>query len=214
MKLAHYQIEHIRSYVKDQNIWYYDVQHELVDHIASAIETKMDEDQISFSSAFSQIIESINCRSIQRSRTKAATYGVHKSIFKELMNMLKTVHAFIPVGLFFSLYLIFNGLTDAIWLIKLFKTLSICAILLPLLISLFDRRFKPYNYTSFIGSCNGVFLYIIIFGFVDERLVPTSLKTTPFYYPIYFAIIFTGLYLAFNVIKKHYKNIKNHVAYR
>lgn len=214
MKLAHYQIEHIKAYIEDQGIWYYDVRDELVDHIASSVEDGISRENLTFAKAFAQSIEAINCKAIQRKRMRTSTYAIHRELLKELVNISLSIRILALGSIFLVFYLIFNSALPTESVVKMLKTLSICAVIIPLLLSLFDRKNKPYNYTTFISIFNTLFLYVIILNGAENHGALDGLKLQPLFFPIYFTIIFTCIYLSYSIAFKQYQKIKNHVAYR
>ncbi|WKV11680.1 hypothetical protein [Marivirga harenae] len=59
MKLAPHQIEQIKSWISKRGFTHTDVQYEIIDHVASAIESKMEENpDIELEDAFSQVHKS------------------------------------------------------------------------------------------------------------------------------------------------------------
>ncbi|KYG73149.1 hypothetical protein [Roseivirga echinicomitans] len=214
MKLAHYQIEHITAYVKDQNIWYYDVQHELVDHIASSVEDGMSKENLTFTKAFTQSIEAINCKTIQRKRMRASTSAVHRELLKELVATATSIRILALGAIFLACYLMFYSALPTESLVKSLKTLSISAVIIPLLLSLFDRKNRPYNYTTFISIFNGLFFYVIILNGIEMHGAIDSIKPQSLFYPVFFTILFTCIYLSYSIAFKQYQKIKKHVAYR
>jgi hypothetical protein len=214
MKLAHYQIEHIKAYIEDQGIWYFDVRDELVDHIASSVEDGISKENLTFAKAFAQSIEAINYKTIQRKRMRASTSAVHRELLKELLATSTSIRILVFGSIFLVSYLMFGSELPTESLVKSLKTLSICAVIIPLLLSLFDRKNKPYNYTTFISIFNTLFLYVIILNGVENHGALDGIKLQPLFYPIYFTIIFTCIYLSYSIAFKQYQKLKNHVAYR
>jgi hypothetical protein len=213
MKLAHYQIEHIREYIKDQNIWYYDVRQELVDHIASAIESKIEEEEISFSKAFAEAIEGIDCRKVQRKRMKIATFLAHKNMKSEIFNLFQSAQLLMPFTCFLGFYLLFSNTDQANLLIILFKTIGIAALIIPLLISLLDKKYKPYNYTFFMGAYNGSFLSIIVIAIpLDNYMFFDSIHANAYYYAAFFTVLFTIVYLTNKIAFAQYNLIKKYAS--
>jgi hypothetical protein len=214
MPLTDRQIAEIKGYVFGQGIWYYDVRDELVDHIASSVEDGISRENLTFAKAFAQSIEAINCKTIQRKRMRASTYAVHRELLRELVATSTSIRI-LALGFIFGVcYLIFNSALPTESVVKLLKTLSICAVIIPLLLSLFDRKNRPYNYTAFISIFNTLFLYVIILNGAENHGALDGLKLQPLFYPIYFTVVFTCIYLSYSIAFKQYQKIKNHVAYR
>ena len=102
MKLAHYQIEHIREYIDGQNIWYDDIKIELIDHIVCNIEHQMEDSDIKFVEAAAIAIKEIDPASIQKERLKVEHIATFKEVYHEIIDLFSgsilfiLLHYFLP----------------------------------------------------------------------------------------------------------------------
>lgn len=210
MKLAHYQIEHIAAYVSSQRIHYTDIRHELTDHIASAVEHKMEQDQCSFGDAFSESIEEVNCFGIQKKKLINDTLSAWKTIVKRAFNLLK--------GSNLVLLLVISALTSFCYLTlgetgtldNWFSTILKIVIVLPVIVCLLDRKVRPYKYSYFMTSVVGLYLLVEIITATKTFVVDNLIVHQPALQIIYFSVSFFVAMVGYRFVSQSYKRVKNH----
>ncbi|WP_235299495.1 hypothetical protein [Portibacter marinus] len=93
MKLSKWQILHLKRFLRHHYVKYEDVQLELIDHLASAIEEKMEEDQsVSFEQALNQVYKNfgtLGFSQIVKEKEKAMQKFWRKHIWKNVLDTLR-----------------------------------------------------------------------------------------------------------------------------
>ena len=103
MKLTTNQIEFIDAYLhKKCDIYYTDIRVEMVDHIASAVENKMEQDGFSFFNAFTNYMRNNKEDLLKRNKLSVTNLSGIKSFLKFLVNAYTLIFG---VLWFFILYL-------------------------------------------------------------------------------------------------------------
>lgn len=127
MKLAHYQIEHIRQWISMQNIWYDEIKDELLDHMVCAVEEQMEFREVNFADALAQVCSEVNPQKLQRQKLKYEHLKTLKDTLGEMLK-LKAVKA---LGLIASLSILVtlgNIGTSPSTILKLYMFLTIVSV--------------------------------------------------------------------------------------
>ncbi len=210
MKLAYYQLEHINKYISAQNICYTDIRHELTDHIATAIEYKMAEENTSFANAFSQTIEEVNCSAIQRNKLINETLALWKTVCSNALDLLKGYR-----GLMLSIVALLTSFaffsdTNLQNLDNWFSTGINVLVMVPVVACLFDKRLKPYRQSYFMSSVVGLYLFTQILVSIKTFLFDRLFEPTALIQTIYFSIVIFAILLGFQLINNAYRKVKRY----
>ena len=112
MELTKEQLLQIDNYVFVSGIKYYDVRTEIVDHFASVLEQKLDENpDLNFKKEIHNTHRNFSNRGFQKlleQKTKAVRKRFYKASFKHLITFFKFPKIIISGLLFYVLYLLMN----------------------------------------------------------------------------------------------------------
>lgn len=153
MKLTKDQITYIDDYLKHHKVKYWDIRIELLDHIVSTVEEKM-ERGISFDDAmievhqsfgnsmkifwnsgveYSIFVNSDGYKDLIQTKRKQINKKYRKSYFKEFINLFKSVKALSLICLLiFSEYLLFNSMSSLN-----FKRINLLLFIVPMVFVIF-----------------------------------------------------------------------------
>jgi hypothetical protein len=168
MKLTKEQIQYIDDYLKHHKVNYWDVRIELLDHIVTTVEAKIDKG-ISFDDAMIEVHKSFG-NSMKRFWNTGVEYSIfaygegykqliqtkRKQInkkyrnlyFKEIYNFLKSAkHLFLIISIFYLNYLLFQNVSY-----KLFKRINLIVFFLPMVF------FLVYSFRLFITKNKSIHL--------------------------------------------------------
>lgn len=111
MKLSPEEIQFIDNYLKKSDVVFVDIRSEMVDHIASAVETKMEKESLSFYEAFKQYMAA-NKKALMKNKGDLSIFskGLLLSFLKFIVHPLRLVLAallfafftFVDVNAYFS----------------------------------------------------------------------------------------------------------------
>ena len=207
MTLNKEQISHIHDLVGAKDIHYKDLRDELTDHIASAVEQRMENRDEPFKVIVKEVIEEVNPTKIQRLRMLGALLLPFKAFgqihpFKILAIFLVTALMLtFSTSIFGSLYS-YNK-----WLNTIFMGMAT----LPMLVSVVDQKWKPYKMSFFwsaVLGCHFVtyFLHYCSSFFFKDFLVQNTLATVAFY-----TFGFGFIILTYTAIYQQYLKVKQYV---
>ena len=144
MTLTQEQIQVLFDFTKKKHVHFYDLQSEIVDHLAAAIEDKMDENNnISFEQALEEIYSGFGIfgfAHVVREKEKQIDKQATRMLWKEIVSLFTWPHLLCSMLVLVSLYTL-----TLLFTIKtiLISTLLISLILLPIYLwKLFKER-KP-----------------------------------------------------------------------
>lgn len=210
MKLAHYQLEHITAYINAQSICYTDIKHELTDHIASSVEHKITEEELSFAQAFSDSIEQVNCAAIQRNKLINETLALWKTVGRNAIDLLNGYRLLMLMLIACTTSIVFFSGSSAERLDNWFSTGINVLVMIPVIACLFDRKLKPYRQSYFMTSVVGLYLMVQVMvslkTFVLDNLVNSSLLIQT----IFFTLVLFVIALGFQLISKSYTLVKQY----
>ena len=209
MKLAHYQIEHIREWINMQNIWYDEIKDELLDHMVCAVEQRMANAEISFVNALAEVCKEVNPTQVQRQKLKFEHFNALKETFSEMKNFdLMKVLSLTVLFIMFILLQTYTT-TDNANSLKIFMTAS--AILVMLFGAIYTYKFrqiKPLSNAFVFSRINGIYLVSFLYASLPQILFwewLLSHSTLSFIYiGLQFWFIISGikvLYESFNKLK-------------
>tara|TARA_A100000171_G_scaffold40989_1_gene41629 strand:+ start:1573 stop:2199 length:627 start_codon:yes stop_codon:yes gene_type:complete len=208
MKLAHYQIEHIREYIDGQNIWYDDIKIELIDHIVCNIEHQMEDSDIKFVEAAAIAIKEIDPASIQKERLKVEHIATFKEVYHEIIDLFSGSKIYLAVVAILAGVLLITTLRS-------FSTTALTALFVNFFArTYFNRKFKPLYNSFFMSRLNTVYTSALLSTSLIGLLLADWLVQNPVALIIYISTFNLYLIASFKVINRAFNKLKHHVAYR
>jgi len=159
MKLAHYQIEQIREYIKDQNIWYDDVREEILDHVATAVEERMSAAPLNFVTACAEVFEAVDLQKFQAQKLKAEQIESVKVVCKEMLTFLtgiKLVYLVAIITINFLVFAIFPALREDFLLF--FTWAPIMSMIYYIIIPTYARKFRVLYHSFYVCRIYAIYL--------------------------------------------------------
>lgn len=194
-KLEQEELEFIDNYLKNSGVEYIDVRLEMLDHVASAIEAKMEEEHIDFYEAFKSYMVA-NKKELLKSSTKYS-WSIDKKLLVLVGKNLISFPVLISLILLAALTY-FSEINKIYWLYSVLVISPIFYLCIPALIY---RAFK-YSFLQRFG------LYSVFINLFTNFLFLQSLEknTSDFY--ILMLIFWLNLSIAFSAYHfiKMYKN--------
>jgi len=208
MKLAHYQIEHIKDYINDQDIWYKEIKEEILDHIVSAVEIQMTESSNDFLETLAQVLTEIDILSIQKAKASLESKTTLRLIGIEMLTYLKGKRLAMILLMFIGILLI--SITTTFFSFHLVEGLTILAII-PF-ISLYSYFKSPALLHTIFKLRIKVIMWVPIMFITFNNL----LSLIDYSSDILTALSYCGfgwiIIASFKVLKTTYRRIKLHGA--
>lgn len=209
MTLDKTQIQRIYDQLATHNLHYEDLRCELTDHVASAVEHRLEDDEADLDSMIKEVIAEVNPEKVQRQRMLASLLLPLRA-FRQL-HLLKTLLIFLCAALAVQLSLsLFDTLTSAN---KWLSVILIILATLPALLSVADQRAKPYKMSFFMSAVLGC--HLAIYGLhsinvflLEDYLNQSSLATLAFY-----AFGFGMIMLTYHSIYQQYQKVKQYASH-
>jgi hypothetical protein len=214
MKLAYYQIEHIREYIDAENIWYDDIKIELVDHIVCNIEQQMEVSDIKFVEAAALAIEEINPSAVQQERLKVEHIATFKEVFQEAIDLFSSSKLLYTILSLLAGILMVELSGDLGKNLYGFIILSFVALFFSFVIrTLFNKKFKPLHNVYFMSRMNAVYTIGLGVNSLIALFLTDWLARNPIVFIIYISALSIYLIAGFRVMNKTFKKLQNHVSY-
>jgi hypothetical protein len=214
MKLAYYQIEHIREYIDAENIWYDDIKIELVDHIVCNIEQQMEVSDIKFVEAAALAIEEINPSSVQQERLKVEHIATFKEVYHEAIDLFSSSKLLYTILSLLAGILMVELSSDLGKNLYGFIILSFVALFFSFVIrTLFNKKFKPLHNVYFMSRMNAVYTIGLGVNSLIALFLTDWLARNPIVFIIYISALSIYLIAGFRVMNKTFKKLQNHVSY-
>ena len=209
MKLNKTQIQEIDKLIGDHDIWYDDLKHELTDHVASAVEDRIAQENTSFQFALTQVMKDINPEKIQRLRMLRSLLLPFR--WFTLLHPLKTILIFLAcaVALYGATFLFSNGESANRWL----AVILIAAATFPALLTLVDQRHKPYKMSFFCSAVLGCFMAIQVLHSIGTFGLESYLEQSQEVAILFYAFAFGLLTLGYIAIFRQYQKAKRYSTY-
>ncbi|MFY0592400.1 hypothetical protein [Roseivirga sp.] len=213
MKLAHYQLEQIEDYIKDQNIWYDDVRQELLDHVATAVEEKMENEDFSFVDACGEIFTTIDIPKFQRHKLKYEHIATLKEVGNEMLTFFQGAKLLCLVAIISASAV---ALAQPALTKEWFWTLTVWSPALLLfyfiIVPIYARKYRVLYLSYYMSRVNALytptFLIISLLGYLDAWFLQnTSIAL------VVFSIFYLFVISALSVLHKTLKKVKSNVAY-
>lgn len=211
MRLAHYQIEHLREYIDHQSIWYDDVKEEILDHVATAVEERMAAGEESFVDASAVVFTELKIHQFQRQKLKAEHIATLKEVGSEMLLFFTGKRLFFTV-----LIVLLSGimLFASSGLIKEFGWLSIMGPILLMIyfivIPTYARKFRVLYQSYYMSRINAIYLpsslVSSLFGWVENWLLQQPLVLMTFFI-LYYLFVIAGIIVMNRTLKKVKTNV-------
>ena len=215
MKLAHYQIEHIREYIDGQNIWYDDIKIELIDHIVCNIEHQMEDSDIKFVEAAAIAIKEIDPAAIQKERLKVEHIATFKEVYHEIIDLFSGSKIYLAVVAILAGVLLITVSNNLEETLRLFSTTTLTTLFVNFFArTYFNRKFKPLYNSYFMSRLNTVYTSALLSTSLIGLLLADWLVQNPVALIIYISTFNLYLIASFKVINRTFNKLKHHVAYR
>ncbi|HET8859078.1 hypothetical protein [Marivirga sp.] len=153
MKLSAEQITQIKSWISKRGFTHTDVQYEILDHVASAIEDKMEEKpELDLEEAFEEVHKSFGVLGFSTIED-AISSRVQKEVFNAYLNagkkILTSYRVFLPLLIIFSLISVYQQLPEYFEMttLILFSTFVLTAVIF--IIKLYVQKNEIRKYRSF-----------------------------------------------------------------
>lgn len=210
MKLAHYQIEHIREWINIQNIWYDEIKDELLDHMVCAVEERITRTDISFVNALAEICLEVDPSAIQRQKLKVE----HIRAFKEVLLELKE---FSPLKLLsFSILiaiLTYLQLTPSPDSASYLESVMLCsAVSIFIFAGVYTYRFRqrrPFSNVYIFSRMNGIYFPSILYATIPLTFLENWLISHPVQNFIYVGLQFWFMICGIKVLYKSFNHLKH-----
>lgn len=207
MKLTATQIEELYAFTRKKYVEYYDVQTELVDHLATSIEEKMSTSNINFETAlqqvytqfgifgFSELVEKKGMEVISKNRL------FFRKSFKEYFKLPKIILLLI---IFLVSYSVFKFASPTFVFYSFFANIGILNVIILSKITLIKRNIlRPllqFKYIFFFSPSSGLPLLSVQYVFL------LNLLKLPGYYqaiiPLFFSLIIISYLAEIDVLDK------------
>lgn len=212
MKLAHYQIEHIKEYIDGQNIWYDDVKNELLDHIICAVEVDMEANQRSFVDALGKVLIEVNPNTLQRQKLKVEHIQAFRDVLLELKRIVSGQRT-LYIILFLLLNIAITRVT-ALDLKEYLKLLHLGGLVLLffnfIIRTLTNHKFRPLYNVYFISRLNSIYTSSLIGTSLISLFLSSWLVQTPVALVVYSTAFMTYLTASFFVLNRTFLMVKRH----
>ena len=142
MKLTTEQIAQIKSWISKRGFTHTDVQYEIIDHVASAIEDKMEEKpEVGLEEAFSEVHRSFGVYGFAEIE-EAITSRLNKELWRSYWAATKEI---------------------------LFSTKILIPILIGIFVHLISQQFPLYFDKTILGGILGFCVFTLIYAFREQR---------------------------------------------
>jgi hypothetical protein len=207
MKLSKENIDFINVYLVKKGIKYLDVKLEMIDHIASEIEIKMELENLIFDDAFNLVIRKWQYQFVQRSSFwVGAIYSFPKVVLDKIVTRAKltTVCSLVFIVLCLTLYghfetqlnKILAPFSQAIVISSIVVALSILSIVIYI-----NIKSKPTSFRFLVNQSSPILMFVFFIVMLDNQVVQLQF----FYFAIlsfYSFFIFKNFISHRNFIKK------------
>ena len=193
MKLSKEHLQFIDNYLKNSEVIYYDIRMEMLDHISSAIEQKMELENLDFYDAFKEYMV-VNKKDILKGNKDGRSVSYSKVIFKNFLLFL--IKPYMLVGLlgFFSVFHfveVKNFFSDAFSINNLFFVSIISVAFFQIFYFYFflKERFYVIERTGGILAILYYAQIIFLTGYGNNES-PSNLILTIFFYLLFAYIVY------------------------
>ncbi|MDT0294631.1 hypothetical protein ACFQ3R_04290 [Mesonia ostreae] len=192
-KVTQEQIQFIDNYLKNSGVEYIDVRLEMLDHVASAVEIKMEEDQQNFYDTFKAYMW------VHKKELIASGMQYRWSIDKKLLKLVfKNLFNLYVLGSFAMLiaFIYYSSIKDISWL----YAIVMASPLVYLIIAAIQYRKFKYSFLQRFG------LYGSITSSLSYQFIIHSIEGNP----VNFYVVLIVLWLHLSVVFSANQSIKNY----
>jgi hypothetical protein len=193
MKLSTENIQFIDNYLKNSEVVYYDIRLEMLDHISSAVEQKMEQENLDFYDAFKSYMV-VNKKDILKGNKDGTRVNYSKELFKNFLLFL--IKPYMLVGLlglfsFFYFVEVKNYFSDSFSINNLFfiSIISVAFFQIFYFYIFLKERFYVIERT---GGVLAILYYaqIIFFPGYGNNESPSNLILTIFFYLLFAYVMY------------------------
>lgn len=212
MKLTLYQIEQIQEYIDTQDIWYDDVKQEILDHVATAVEERMESKEIKFIDACGDIFLELDINKFQRHKLKYEHIATLREVGSEMLSFLKGKRLFFLImiisasGLGFS---ISSSITQGLWILGIWMPLTLMVYFI--FIPAFASKFRVVYQSYYVSRINAIYLPAFI-GLSAIMWIEDWLLTHPIIAIIFFSTYHLFVVAGLIIMNKTLNLVKSNVA--
>ncbi|MBO3697796.1 hypothetical protein [Roseivirga sp. E12] len=211
MRLAHYQIEQIKEYINDQNIWYDDVREEILDHVATAVEERLNTTDISFVDACAEMFREMDINKFQRQKLKYEHLATLKEVGKEMMTFLTGKKLAFLILMITATYFIFSlsvNLSENIWFLSIYG--PVILMIYFIIIPTYARRFRVLYQSYYLSRINAIyspsFVLMSVFGWMEAWLL-NNMTIAIILFTLYHLFVVSGLRIMHKTLKQVKANV-------
>lgn len=203
MKLNKHQIEEINKSIK-LSINYQDIRSELVDHLASKIEQKMEENEISFEKTLETQLSKLNLDKFQ----KQVLLNHHLSSFKKLYKgWLVPENAGLAILVScLTYFLISIGSIEAGQTYTSFITVMAIVYSAPFVHGLFKKQMRQHS--EFMSNINSLFFLCLFKSFSFDLILEYSHLPKPIFMSLFMGMFIGQLIIGIKMVNKTYDKMK------
>ena len=193
MKLSKENIQFIDNYLKNSEVIYYDIRMEMLDHVSSAIEQKMELEPLDFYDAFKEYMV-VNKKEILKGNKDGTSVSYSKEIIKNFVLFLIKPHMLVGLlGFFFFFHFVEvkNYFSDSFSINNLFfvAIISVAFFQIFYFYIVLKERFYVIERT---GGVLAILYYahIIFFPGFSNNKSPSTLVMTIFFYLLFAYVMY------------------------
>lgn len=211
MKLAHYQLEQIRTYINDQSIWYDDVREEILDHVATSVEAKMTNTDIRFVDACAEVFKELDIQSFQRQRLKYEHIATFRDVFQVMLSFFtgkRLLYLVTIISCTFFAYSLSTEWVENYWLLTIWGPVVLMFYFIA--IPVHARRFRVLYQSYYMSRINAIytpaFLLTSVFGWTEDWLLAHT-NWALIFFTAYHLFVVSGLMVMHNTLKQVKANV-------
>ncbi|MDP5028729.1 MAG: hypothetical protein NWQ14_10940 [Flavobacterium sp.] len=203
MSLSSENIQFIDNYLKNSEVIYYDIRMEMLDHVATAVEQKMQSENLDFYDAFKSYMV-VNKKEILKGNKLWSVYS-KDTILNFLKFLRHPILIFIGVSFFYENVEVSNYFSESFTIRNLFAVFLIIFALFQLIYFRFILKQRFFILEKLGGLLYIIYYVQIFFMNQHEDEVPSIITLTLFSYITmgYFLYMIKEVY-KFNTNKKQY----------
>jgi hypothetical protein len=152
MKLTSQQIQHLDNYLISCDIKWIDVRAELVDHFASSLEKKLEENPtLDFKNAAIKVHKSFSDNGFKKlleTKKKSVEKQFYKQLFSHLKSFFKLPKVILSLGFFYGLVLLMNLFSNKEMFFQGLTIIVLLIVLLLLVRILIDKKKKQKRFLT------------------------------------------------------------------
>lgn len=211
MKLAHFQIEQIKEYIDSKSIWYDDVKTEILDHVATAVEEKMEDEQIKFVDACGEVFLELDVNKFQRHKLKYEHLATFREVGSEMLTFLKGKRLLYLILIITASALGFSissSTAEGLWILGIWMPLALMFYLI--IAPTYSRKYRIFYQSYYMSKINAIytpaFLTLSAVGWSEDWLLTQPIIAITFF-SAYHLFAISGLILMNRTLKQVKANV-------